>query len=513
MGALVVACTGLMLTGCAVGPDYQAPMLATPLHWSGGAAATSPRPPALTRWWSRLRDPLLDRMVDEAIQGNLDVAMAAARIREARASYRQAVGALLPTVTNADSMRSSKEAGGRSVAGGDNSASSRSAGASGLYQAGFDASWELDLFGASSRAVEAAAYGIDASDDDLRAVLLTLIGDLASNYALARGYRARIALARRTAQSQDETTEITRRRLAAGTASAADLANAIGQAATTRAVVPTLEIAYAQTVHRLSVLSGHPPAALSARMAQPRPIPAPKLPVAAGAPADILLARPDVRLAERRYAQSTVRIGQAEAALYPKVSLTGTIATASSRFGDLGGNSSIGWSFGPTLTVPIFNGGKLRAAVEIARAQRDQQFLAYQAAVLVALRDVEDALVALDREQSASRILADSATAYRRAATLSQALYRSGSSSFLDVLTAERSRYGAEDALLQSRIRIVSNYIALNKALGGGWPGTVDTLTPAVIDASTGTQPAREVRSWIPAGETARDPGESDHWR
>lgn len=505
---------GVMLAGCAVGPDYQTPEFATPLQWSGGAGATAPRPPALTRWWSRLRDPLLDRILDEAVVGNLDVATAAARIREARASYRQAVGALLPTITNTDSVRSSKEGGVPAVAGGrgvgdDNSASSRSAGGSGLYQAGFDASWELDLFGANSRAVEAAAYGVHASDDNLRAVLLTLIGDVASNYALARGYQARIALARRTAQSQDETTEITRRRLAAGTASAADVANATGQAATTRAVVPTLEIAYAETVHRLSILTGRPPAALSERMAQPRPIPAPKLPMAVGVPADVLLARPDVRLAERRYAQSTARIGQAEAALYPSVSLTGTIATASSRFGDLGRNSTIGWSYGPTLTVPIFNGGKLRAAVEIAKAQRDQQFLTYQASVLAALRDVEDALVALGHERSGARILANSATAYRQAVTLSQALYRSGSSSFLDVLTAERSLYGAEDALLQSRVRIVSDYIALNKALGGGWPGTVDRLTPAVIDASTGPQPVREVRSWIPDGEMARDTGDS----
>ncbi|MBI5132952.1 MAG: efflux transporter outer membrane subunit [Rhodopseudomonas palustris] len=491
---MLVIFVAVLLGGCAVGPDYRTPLLATPTNWSrtGGVTTT---PPTLTRWWLRLRDPLLNQLVTEAVEGNLDVATAGARVREARASYRQAVGALFPTIANSESARLAKgtsvlsaASGGTNI--GSSSSSIGSTGTSGLYQAGFDASWEFDLFGANRRAVEAAAYGIDASDENLRAVLLTLVGDVTSNYVEARGHQARIALARRTALSQDETTAITRNRLAAGTASSVDLATATGQAATTRAGIPTLETAYAQTVHRLSVLTGRPPAALWDLLARPKPIPAPKLPVSAGLPADVLLTRPDVRLAERRYAQSTARIGQSEAALYPSVSLTGNIATSGTKLGDLGRNSSISWSLGPTLTVPIFNAGKLRAAVEIAQAQRDQQFLAYQASVLTALKDVEDALVSLSNERARSRILATSTTAYRQAVTLSQSLYRSGSSSFLDVLTAERSLYGAEDALLQSRVRIVSDYIALNKALGSGWDGEVDALTPEVIDVDTGPHPA-----------------------
>lgn len=495
--ATLMILAAVLLGGCAVGPDYRTPSLATPAQWSRAGVAT-PALPMLPRWWTRLRDPILDRLVVEAVDGNLDVATASARVREARASYRQAVGALLPAITNSDSASLAKGMGVPSAAPGRPNLSSPSSvagseGTSGLYQAGFDASWELDLFGANRRAVEAAAYGIDASDENLRAVLLTLVGDVASSYVEVRGFQARIALARRTALSQDETTTITRNRLAAGTASAVDLATAIGQAAATRAVIPTLETAYAVAVHRLSVLTGRPPAALSALLARPKPIPAPKLPVPAGIPADILLTRPDVRLAERRYAQSTARIGQAEAALYPSVSLAGNIATSGTKLGDLGRNSSISWSLGPTLTVPIFNGGKLRAAVEIAKAQRDQQFLAYQASVLTALKDVEDALVSLSNERARSRLLTTSTTAYRQAASLSQSLYRSGSSSFLDVLTAERSLYGAEDALLQSRVKIVADYIALNKALGGGWDGEVDALTPEVIDVDIGPHPASPI--------------------
>ena len=216
------------------------------------------------------------------------------------------------------------------------------------------------------------------------------------------------------------------------------------------------------------------------------PIPTPKLPVPTGIPVDLLLIRPDVRQAERQYAQSTAKIGQAEAARYPSVSLTGNIATAGTKLGDLGKNSSISWAFGPTLSVPVFNAGKLKAAVEIAEAQRDQSFAAYRSSVLTALKEVEDALLSLGKERIRSRTLLTSATAYRQAASLSQSLYKTGSSGFLDVLTAERSLYMAEDALLQSKTLITTDYIALNKALGGGWDGYIDVSRPEVVDANTG---------------------------
>lgn len=499
LAATLLVLFAITLSGCAVGPDYQTPRLATPAQWSQAEATKPLRPSELAQWWTRLRDPLLDQLVEEAVNGNLDVATAKARIREARASYRQAVGALFPAVTSSESARHSKGASSQSQAIsssstiGNTSPPSQSGSAStySLYQAGLDASWELDLFGANRRSVEAAAYGVDAANENLRSVLLILVGDVTSNYVQARGYQARIALARRTALSQDETTQITRNRLAAGTATAADVANATGQAATTRAAIPTLEISYAEAVHRLSVLTGRPPAALADRLGKAQPIPIPKLPVPTGVPADMLLTRPDVRLAERQYAQHTAKIGQAEAALYPSVSLTGNIATAGTKLGDLGKNSSISWSFGPTASVPIFNGGKLRAAVEIAQAQRDQRFVAYQSSVLIALRDVEDALVSLGKEHSRSRTLTAAATAYRQAASLSQSLYRAGSSSFLDVLTAERSLYSAEDALLQSRVLIATDFVALNKALGGGWDGYIDALKPEVVDTNTGPHIAK----------------------
>ncbi|MER8432983.1 efflux transporter outer membrane subunit [Mesorhizobium caraganae] len=469
--------TAAVLSGCVVGPDYQKPFLAMPAAWSN-QKSSKPARPQLSQWWQRLRDPQLNSLVEEAVAGNLDVATAKAKIRQARASYRQSAGTLFPTVDGSGSATRSKTAA--TTEGG-------SAGdAYSYYQAGFDASWELDLFGANRRGVEVARYGVDASEQELRSTLLTLVGDVASYYAQARGYQARIQLARRTTASQQQTAALTRTMLLAGTGTAADVAKAQGQASATAADVPSLEASYAQAVHRLSVLTGRPPAALNERLKRGAPIPAPRLPLPTGIPADILLTRPDVRMAERQYAQYTAKVGQAEAARYPSVSLTGNIDTSAFKLGDLGKNSTIGWSFGPTLSVPIFNAGQLKAAVDVARAERDQYFIAYKASVLTALEDVENAIVALRQERIRNGKLAASVKSYGEAANLERTLFKSGESSLLDVLDAERSLYSAEDSLLLSRIAIATDYVALNKALGGGWDGMIDSTKPEIIDAKTG---------------------------
>ncbi|RWC34696.1 MAG: efflux transporter outer membrane subunit [Mesorhizobium sp.] len=470
--------TAVLLAGCVVGPDYQKPLLPMPANWTGQKPAKAARPAQLSKWWQRLRDPELNTLVEQAVAGNLDVATAKARIREARASYRKSVGTLFPSAEGSGSATRSK----------DSSSTSSSSDPYSLYQAGFDASWELDLFGTNRRSVEAARYGLDASEEELRSTLLTLVGDVASYYAEARGYQARIGLARRAAASQKQTAVLTRTMAQVGMSTAADVAKAMGQASSTEADVPTLEAGYAEAVHRLSVLTGRPPAALNERLKRVVPIPTPRLPVPTGIPADILLSRPDVRMAERQYAQSTAKIGQAEAARYPSVSLTGDIDTTAFKVGDLGKNSTIGWSFGPTLSVPVFNGGQLKAAVEVARAQRDQYFIAYQASVLTALEDVENALVALRQERIRNSKLAASAKSYAGAARLEGTLYKAGETSLLEVLDAERSLYSAEDDLLQSRIAIATDYIALNKALGGGWDGAIDAGKPEVVDVKTGAR-------------------------
>jgi NodT family efflux transporter outer membrane factor (OMF) lipoprotein len=473
LGLLLAA--SLTVSGCAVGPDYQVPEIAVPAHWSGAKPTATPD---LKRWWRGLGDRVLDGLIEEAVAGNLDVAAAKARIRAARASRRQAIGSLFPTVDGDGSVTRSKTA---------DPTATESASPQNLFKAGFDASFELDVFGANRRDVEAASRAVEAAEDGLDATLLTLLGDVAANYVEARGYQARIALARRTAKSQRDTADLTRTKFDAGSASAVDVAKATAQAASTEAKIPVLETAYAQAVHRLGVLLGRDPGALSARLKREAPIPSPRRTLRAGIPADVLSARPDVRRAERLLAQSTARIGAAEAALYPSVSLTGSISTAALKSGDVGKNSTIGWSYGPALSVPIFNGGKLRAAVEVAEAERDQYHVALRAAVLTALEDVENAMVSLANQRQTASRLSESTRNYRDAARLSRSLYQSGTVSFLDVLDAERSLYSAEDALLESRVAIGTDYIALAKALGGGWSETVDASKPEVVDV--GTQP------------------------
>ena len=198
-----------------------------------------------------------------------------------------------------------------------------------------------------------------------------------------------------------------------------------------------------------------------------------------------------VRAAERSLAQSTAQIGAAEAARYPSISLTGSIATYGAEFGDLGKHSTLGWAFGPSITVPIFQGGALQAAVELAQAERDQSFLAYRAAVLTALEDVENASVGLNQERLRHARLAAQVEHSREAARLARLLYDNGATAFLDVLDAERTLFSAEQSLLTSEVAVVTDYVALAKALGGGWNQPVDSSQPVVVDADMGPRFAR----------------------
>lgn len=471
-GASVIA---ILLAGCVVGPDYERPAVITPAKWAGDHGKSSTvKKPDLTAWWRQFNDPLLDRLVVQAVDDNLDVATAKAKIREARATFRQQTGALLPTADGSGSATRN-----RSVADAEPSVYNQ-------YKAGFDASWEVDLFGGRKRAAEAAGFAAEAANDDLADTLVTLIGDVTSYYVEARQYQALAALAERTARSQRQTAALTRDQLQAGTATGADSATADGQAASTEADIPSYRISYLQSVNRLAVLLGKSPADLQGLTEKRGKIPSPKMVAGLGIPADILTHRPDVRAAERRLAQYTAKIGQAEADRYPSICLTGNIASTANNLADVGRKSTISWSFGPSVSIPMFHGGQLKAAVEIAQAQRDQYYVAYQSAVLSAMEDVENAIVGLTQSQQRRAKLAVSVAAYRKAAQISQELNVAGATDRLDVLEAERALYTAESNLIQSQASIASYYISLHKALGGGWTGTINVERPAVLDSVVG---------------------------
>lgn len=449
----------------------------------------------LADWWTLLGDATLTSLIEEAVQKNLDVAKAKARIREARATRREKVGALAPSLEATASATANRSASGTLASTQDSSSgsqavagSNQSAAASNysLFQAGFDASWELDVFGANYRSAEAATYGLQAAQEELNDALLTLIGDVAKYYVQARAYRARAALAQQNAEAYRSTARLARGKFEAGTSSAVDVAKAEGHAHNAEADVASLDAAYSEAVHRLGVLLGEGPEALIVRLSAKKPIPVPSASPDAGVPADILRSRPDVRKAERKLAEATANIGKAEAALYPSISLTGNIATTGLSVGSLAKSSSIAFSIGPSLSLPLFNGGQLRAGVEVAQAQRDQQFIAFRSAVLTALEDVENALVSLNQDRKRLNNLAASSRSYADAYALSSALYTAGGQSFLDVLDAERSLFSAQDSLLQTQASLATDYISLCKALGGGWNRSIDVSRPEVVDTRTG---------------------------
>lgn len=473
---LFIVLSSSLVVGCAVGPDYEQPVLNVPGKWSNADGHNGQRPAQLSQWWTRLGDPFLNALVSQAIEANLSVEVAKARVREARAFLREEAGNLLPAGDGVVSANRSR------IPAGDNIPATTSS----EYRAGFDASWEVDLFGRHRRTVEGAQYGLDAAKEDLRNSMLVLIGDVALNYSLARTYQARTALARRAARSQRESARLTQSKFDTGTATTADVANAEALAAATEADMPSFEIAAARAVHRLGVLLGKPPSALIRQMRNGRAIPQPKLPLPVGIPADVLLTRPDVRMAEWQLAQATARIGAAEAARYPSVSLTGSIATEALNINDLAKKSSLAWAIGPTLTVPILRAGQLKAVADAARARRDAAFANYQQLILTAMEDVENAIVSLSQQRIRSGKLSSAVASYRTAANAARTQFESGSATYLELLDAQRALYAAEGNLIDSRLATVSSYIALNKALGGGWSGVVNTEAPLIIDRRNG---------------------------
>jgi multidrug efflux system outer membrane protein len=503
---LLAAGGGWLLTGllsaCSVGPDYQLPDIATHAHWTASTPADRQHQPpeALQAWWKSFRDPVLNRLIDDAIANNLDIATAQARLREARAARQQAIGRLLPTLNAAGSQtwQYSGTSGNGPAGGSSSPAISRS------FQAGFDTSWELDLFGGNRRAAEAATYSSDAAAEQVEGALLSLVAEVAATYVEARGYQARMALSRRTAATQREMAKLTRSKAEAGSSAAVDVEKALAQALNTEADLPATETALTRSLNQLAILIAQPPGAIAPRLAHGSGrIPERATPLPAGLPADILSNRPDVRQAERQLAVATAQIGAADANRYPNISLSGNLTTSGANLVDLAHASSIGWAFGPSVSVPLFDGGALEAASDAARARRDQALVALRASVLSALGDVENALAASRNDRRRHAQLAEAASHSRAAASLTRSLYETGTASFLDTLDAERSLYAAEDALIQSRVAIATDTITLAKALGGGMTGPVDAGQPLIDDRTL--LPRLATLSKLPSGFA--DPG------
>jgi multidrug efflux system outer membrane protein len=469
-----VTAMALALAGCSVGPDYKEPALAVPAAWTEAQQkGVDTRPAELARWWAAFEDPTLDSLVDRAVRSNLDLRVAEARIREARASRAVVASGAWPTVDTSGSYtrsRSSENAFNIPSQGG-----GTGGGASGiklersLFNAGFDANWEIDVFGGVRRSVEAADAIIEATEYSRRDILVSLLGDVARNYIDLRGAQRRLAVARANLKTQQDSLDLTRVRFDAGLASDLDVARAEAQLNTTASQVPTLESLMKQAAYSLDLLLGLSPGALWKELENEVAIPNLPAEVVVGLPSDLLRRRPDIRSAERQLAAATAQVGSAIADLFPRFSLIGTFGLQSISASDWFTGRSRYWSIGPTLSWPIFDAGRIRANIEIRNAQQEQAFNLYEKTILAALGDVEKSLVNYAQEQVRYRSLNDAVAANRRAVEMANELYVRGLNNYLDVLDSQRALYATETELAQSEATMAANLVALYKALGGGW--------------------------------------------
>jgi NodT family efflux transporter outer membrane factor (OMF) lipoprotein len=467
VSVLVAAVCLAMLTvnGCMVGPDYHTPQTIVPTEWAGVTKAPTAQPsiataqPAdLTNWWRQFNDPILTSLVEEALKTNLDLQIAEARLRQARALRGVAVSGLWPGVTASGSYQRLHDA----AAIPDNQHWQD------LYQAGLDSVWELDLFGGVRRNVESANANIQAATENIRDVQVSVTAEVALNYIQLHGYQQEIVIAQNNLKTQKHIAEITRKLFNVGFDSGIDVANADSAVATTESQIPVLETAAQQSIYALSVLLARLPAELLKQLTPTSNLPGVPAQVPIGLPSDLLRRRPDIRAAEAQLHAATAQIGVATADFFPSFSLTGTMSWNSNLLRTWWTDASRSYSFGPSVTWPIFQGGAIVSNVHLQEALRDQAFITYQETVLAAFQDVENALIAFSKEQQHRKALNDAIVANRKAVNLSLQLYTAGQTDFLNVLNAQLSLYTSENALVQSEQNIATDLIALYKALGGG---------------------------------------------
>jgi len=482
----VLVAVALMLSGCAVGPDYQAPKPATPERFNSMqpdgisaplAAATNPN------WWKSFNDPQLDSLIARAIKGNLSLQQAVLRIAGARQQLNQARGAWAPSVNgNARFTRQQLGIKGELESEGvydqiDQAGSETDLQPAldslskpvGLYQGSFDASWELDLWGKVRRQVEMADAQQQQSVENRNDALVSLEAEVARDYLQLRGAQA----ITRTLQTQidvaEQTLELTQSQQRNGLAPQTNVENSRAQVNSLRAQLPQYQAQIHQAMNGLAVLTGRVPGALDAELMTAKPLPALPKAVPVGVPSELARRRPDVREAEASLHAATANIGVSVAQLFPSLSLTGQFGMRNSDASYLDNWSSHFYSYGPSVTIPIFQGGRLVSSVKLARAQQASAALGYRQTVLTALQDVENALVSYRSDQQQVEGLDDTVAALQSAFTLASDSYRQGLSTFIEALDAQRQLAQAQPQAEQARVQSTLDLVALYKALGGGW--------------------------------------------
>ena len=507
----VIVAVLVPLAGCSVGPDFHRPSLFSPASWFAG----SPRPaadaqsslpvpePVQPDWWRIMGDPQLTSLEERVAAQNLDVRVATLRVAESRAQLRITGADRFATVNGTASYKRdqlSEKLVQRGLSGGlggfTGSGSSGGAGSIGdliggaglgsirvppvdLWSDGIDANYEIDLWGRVRREVEGARAQIENSAEGRRDTLLSVVAEVARDYVQLRGQQALLGIQQENLRTDQDSLRLTQQRAAGGLGTDLDVAQAASQVAAAQAQIPYLEQQATQTINAISLLEGQAPGALQAEFATPGPVPPvpPRVPV--GVPSELALRRPDIRQAEAALHAATAQVGVAIADFYPKVTLSANVTFTALQFRDLGFGNDAGYTFGPNISIPIFQGGRLRGQLQLARVDQQEAAVSYQRTVLSAWHDVDNALVAYAAEQARRDALVRSVAQNQRALALSRDRYQQGLSDFLNVLTAERSLLAAQQDLTNSTIMVTQNMVQLYKALGGGWETAFPAAPPA----------------------------------
>lgn len=465
----------LLLNACASAAAYRAPEVQIPTAFRERLDSLAPRAQAspnavpmatgdtalVGEYWRSLGDSTLVRLLQTALEANNDVQVAEARIRGARASRLEASLDFVPTVTAAAGYTRQRIAGASFPVGGGSFPDQD------IWDAGFDASWELDLFGRIRRGVQARGALVGAAEEDLRNVQVSLAAELARVYFELRGAQEQLAVAQRNAENQRSTLELTRQRLEGGRGTGFDTERAQAQLSITLASIPPLQARVAAAQYRLGVLVGRPPASVAAELDSIAPLPPLPSTVAVSAPDTLIRRRPDVAAAERRVAAENAFVAAAKADYLPRLNVGGSAGFTSADVADLGGDGTFRYAVGPFVTWPFLNLGRVKARTDLARSFEAEARAQYDQAVLTALEEVESSLVNYRSALGRVERIRDAAEASARAADLARLRFTGGVADFLQVLDAERTQLETENQLAQARTEASTAYAALYKALGG----------------------------------------------
>ena len=459
----VMAAVALAISGCAVGPNFHTPGAPKGAAFAARTLVDAKADAVNESWWHLFNESQLEELISTALKANYDVQQAQARVREARASLVAQRFDYLPSLSASASGGAQRQSNNGSPGG---PPAQRNYD---LYDAGFDARYELDLFGRVRRANQVASAQSQSAQAALASARLSVIAEVARNYFELRGAQNRLAVARRNADYQQQALVLVQGRQAAGRGTQLDTARAESQVQLTLSTVAPLEAQVDRSLRRIEVLTGQVPGALSERLQPVKAMPALPTGIALGEPAGLLRRRPDIRAAESELAASVARVGVTMGDLFPRVSLTGSVGVRALSFGALRDAGNDRYSFGPSISWGLFDYGHLSQQIAAADARSAAQLASYQQTVLLALEDTDNALSDYGRERQRLAHLQSAVTAADQAADLAMKRFSGGVADFLTVLDAYRSALEVEDQLAQSQIRTATALIAVYKSLGGGW--------------------------------------------